>query len=159
MKYFTYVIIGIVAIAIVAGFFLVGSPQEKRLQRFDDQRVQDLSFLQNQIVSYWQSKSKLPANLLDLKDDIRGIAVPHDPQTGGDYGYEAKGAFAFSLCADFVRSTQSQTDQTKPVAYDYYGGNWRHGAGHVCFDRTIDKDIYKPRTDVPPLPELLPLKN
>ena len=147
MKCFTITIIVIVGIAVIAGFFVVGSPQEERLRRFDDQRVNDLQLLQMELVNYWQNKQVLPASLSLLKDDIKGFVPPKDPQTGFDYGYEAKGTESFSLCADFSRP--SLEEMSKPaiaVPMGSYGPgeNWQHGAGRICFDRTIDKELYKP---------------
>lgn len=149
MKYFVYSIIVIVIVTVIAGFFIVGSPKEERLRRFDQQRVEHLQFLQSEIVNYWMSKESLPKNLPALKDNIRGITIPTDPETGGEYQYEIKGPLSFSLCATFARpslESEINTGQPKPVAPYGYGvqENWQHGAGYVCFDRTIDRDIYKP---------------
>ena len=38
-----------------------------RLFRFDDQKVNDLTMLQYQIVNYWQQKERLPLALRDPK--------------------------------------------------------------------------------------------
>lgn len=153
MRYFIYAVIGIVAAAVIAGFFIVGSPQEERLRRFDERRTQDLQFLQSEIINYWVNKEELPAALDLLKDDIRGVSAPRDPETGAEYGYEVKGELAFSLCADFNLSNPEDISSSvppKPIApAGYYGeANWNHQAGSVCFDRKIDKDIYKPRKPV-----------
>src|ERR1035437_4871969 len=52
--------VAILAVAtIVAGFFIVGTPAQARLQRFDAQKVSDLQNIQSQVVSYWQAKQKL----------------------------------------------------------------------------------------------------
>src|SRR3989338_8982898 len=87
MKFFIYFIITIVAVAVVAGFFIVGSPQEERLRRFDEQRVSDLQNLQYQILNYWQNKNKLPVVLSDLRDDISGFVPPVNPESGAEYGF------------------------------------------------------------------------
>lgn len=154
MKYFIYAIIFIVAVSIVSGFFIVGSPQEERLRKFDEQRISDLQFLQSEILNFWQAKEKLPATLLEIRDDIRGISVPNDPQTGGKYTYLVKGTETFELCAVFARpSIGTQAENiAKPVmprGEPFLGGqNWEHGAGEVCFERTIDKDFYKIKAPV-----------
>lgn len=157
MKYFVYTIIGIVTIAVIAGFFIVGSPKEERLRRFDEVRVQDLQFLQSEIINYWMNKNLIPENLLLLRDDIRGVNIPRDPETGNEYRYAVKGPLSFSLCAVFARPTiESDVTKTKfsrpsaPYpAESYYGQeNWMHGSGEVCFERTIDPQIYKPKEPV-----------
>lgn len=149
MKYFVYVVIAIVAASIVAGFFIVGSPREERLRRFDEQRVQDLQFLQSEILNFWQAKGKLPDSLADIRDDIRGISIPKDPQTNSDYGYTSKGPETFELCAIFIRPSigSSEMNAPKPAmprGEPFLGGqNWEHGESKMCFERTIDKDFYK----------------
>ncbi|MDP3999223.1 MAG: hypothetical protein Q8P76_01345 [bacterium] len=149
MRIFIYIVIGIVAVAVIAGFFIVGSPREERLRRFDERRVSDLQFLQSEIINYWVVKEKLPENLAVLNDDTRGVRVPRDPETGeAGYVYTIQDALTFVLCADFARASLNESiDKMAPrLAYPtgYYGeGNWDHTAGKVCFERTIDKDRYK----------------
>ena len=152
MKYFTYTIIAIVAIAVVAGFFVVGSPQEERARRFDEQRIQHLQFIQGQIGEFYRAKEKLPENLVDLNDAFRGITVPQDPEHRVFYEYEVKNGLTFAFCANFNRPnlTQDQNPRTpKAIVAEPFGGpfgteTWEHTAGRVCFERTIDKDFFKP---------------
>lgn len=153
MKYFVYTIITIVVAAVVAGFFIVGSPKEERLRRFDDRRVNDLQFLQSEIINYWVNKADLPENLAALNDATRGITVPKDPETSANYGYQAGGLESFTLCADFARPSLGQLEIGAPKAYPasgyYWEGNWEHAAGSVCFERKIDKDFYRPQKEKP----------
>lgn len=157
MKYFNYFIIGVVALAIVTGFFMVGSPVQQRQLQFDDRRVNDLSYLQSEILAYWQNKGKLPTELALLNDDLRGFRVPLDPESTQPYSYEVKGETTFALCAVFNLPSLGQAanlsadlaGRTKPVPAGYYGdpfmgqSSWEHQAGLTCFERTIDKDYYK----------------
>lgn len=134
---------------VVVGFFYAGSPAEERLRRIDMQRVSDLQTLQSEVVSYWQAKEKLPGNLAELTDDIRGYGIPNDPETGTPYEYRAMGALAFELCAAFARESEGMMAGETPmrIAKPYYGGiaeNWDHEMGRHCFARTIDPDIYRP---------------
>ncbi len=151
-RYFVYVVITAVAASVIAGFFIVGSPQEERFRRFDAQRIQDLQYLQSQIVQYWQGKGRLPEELSLLRDDLRGVTLPVDPKTGESYVYEVRGALAFSLCASFARpSLGSETGKSFPVpaypAEPYLGirggDTWEHGTGDICFERIIDPDFFK----------------
>lgn len=150
-KIFIYAVIAIVAISVIAGFFIVGSPQKERSRRFDDQRVSDLQIIQGQIIYYWQNKEKLPAKLDDLKDPISGFNPGKDPETGADYAYNVKGNLEFSLCTTFnlpsLETGKSSIElPTYPPQYRPSGGdsNWNHGEGYVCFERTIDPELYKP---------------
>ncbi|MDO8676845.1 MAG: hypothetical protein Q7K16_04365 [Candidatus Azambacteria bacterium] len=159
MKYFIYTIIAIVASAVVAGFFVVGSPKEERMRKFDDRRTSDLQIIQGQIIYYWQNKGNLPVKLEDMKDSISGFNPPNDPETGSSYGYEVKGELEFKLCANFNLPTlESETSYIKRPAYpapyipssdskmQYMppgDSNWAHNTGYICFERKVDRDLYK----------------
>lgn len=149
-KIFIYAIIAVVAVSVAAGFFIVGSPQQERSRRFDDQRVSDLQIIQGQIVYYWQNKEKLPATLNDLKDPISGFNPAKDPETGADYAYNVSGDLEFSLCANFNQSSSEGVAPIELPTYppQYYpklaDSNWEHGSGNVCFERKIDPELYTP---------------
>ena len=152
-KIFTIIITGTVLAAVIFGFFIAGSPQSRRLERLDEKRVNDLSMIQNQIVDYWQRKSKLPADLAGLAGMFFGIKIPNDPETGVSYEYKVLGNLKFELCAvfDTVNNCEPQFGGSivKPApVYDRAGINvfydWNHNSGRVCFERTIDPEIYKP---------------
>lgn len=160
MRYFIYIVITVVAASIVAGFFVVGSPKEERARRFDEQRIQSLQFIQGQIGEFYRAKERLPQDLPELNDEFRGIIVPQDPETGEEFGYEARGPLTFALCANFNRPSLGQSPQTpKPLQVTARGPytretavprgpfgqeTWEHSAGRVCFERTIDKDFFVP---------------
>lgn len=156
MKYFVYFVIAVVAAAIVAGFLIVPSPAQERLLQADNQRVNNLQYIQSEVLNYWINKGVLPKALTDLRDDLRGISIPVDPTTNAPYDYSVKGLTSFSLCATFAKpNTNTATDingRTKPIPvavppgayYDGLSQNWQHADGYACFDRTIDKDYYKP---------------
>ncbi len=62
---------GIVVASIILGFVLVGTPAQQRKVRFDDQRVSDLTMIQNEVTNYYQSKNgKLPETLSDLSNSL-----------------------------------------------------------------------------------------
>lgn len=149
IKYFVHAVIGIVAVAIVGGFFIVGLPKEERMLRFDSKRISDLQYLQSEILYFWQNKNRLPEKLEELKDDIRGVYIPIDPdtETQDGYIYEVLGSESFTLCANFSKEAKAgfQGLRAKPVSYDQAGSqNWDHPAGHFCFERTIDPELYPP---------------
>ena len=155
-----YVMIGVAVLTvftIVAGFFIVGTPAQARLARFDAQKVQDLQNIQSQVVSYWQAKQKLPSKLDDLNNSLSYGVIPVDPQSGEAYEYSATGALAFKICATFnaeSRGTETNYTYTERIvtAPAPLGGkgmlpdNWQHTSGTVCFDRTIDPAFYPPFT-------------
>lgn len=147
MKYFIYTVIAIVATSVIAGFFIVGSPKEERMRQFDEQRVGHLQFMQSEILNYWINKGKLPVKLADLEDDLRGVRVPTDPETGTNYDYKILGTEKFSLCANFTLPTlgiNQMMEKPMPIMERFGQQSWDHQAGPTCFERTIDKDFYKP---------------
>jgi hypothetical protein len=135
-----------VIVAIIAGFFIIGTPGQVRLMRFDSQKVNDLQSIQWQLVDFWQRKQVLPASMEELDDPLSGWKKPRDPQTGEPYRYERTSNTSFKLCATFnAASTRPETSEAVPVrAYGTIDGSFEHGAGNVCFDRTIDPERYPP---------------
>lgn len=155
VRFYSWLVVIIVAFFSVAGFWIVGSPANQRVVRFDERRVNDLQIIQNEAINYWQRKGKLPASLTDLKNDISGFVSPSDPETGEAYGYTVSGDLKFQLCAQFGAPDVNSPDnsvpaarlKSAPVPYGVAGemnSNWQHGAGKVCFDRVIDPDFYPP---------------
>ncbi|MEK7641084.1 MAG: hypothetical protein AAB389_03765 [Patescibacteria group bacterium] len=154
MKYYAYTIIAAVTATIVAGFFIVGSPNYARLLQQDSQRVSDLQMIQSEILNFWINKARLPKTLVELNDDIRGFHVPQDPTTGETYTYQTTGTQSFKLCAVFAKpalgsSVSDLNGSIKPMPParypTYYGQeSWQHTEGNVCFDRKIDKELYPP---------------
>lgn len=150
-----YVVIAVAVLAlgsIVSGFFIVGTPQQARLARFDDAKLNDLQSIQSQVTYYWQAKRELPSKLADLSNSLNSGAVPLDPQTEQPYGYRATGPLSFELCAVFnapggqdrggyyARPMMPESSEKYPMMQD----NWQHGSGEMCFDRTIDPSFYPP---------------
>ncbi len=148
-KAFAWAVSLLVIFSIIWGFFLVGTPAHQRQVRFDETRVSDLQIIQNQIVNYWTQKEKLPAKLDDLIDSISGFTPPQDSETNIPYEYIVKTNLSFDLCAEFKTENQNlQNGKDIPrIPSEIYIGlfseNWNHGAGRICFERTIDPELYK----------------
>lgn len=146
-KHFVWAVVIIAVIAIITGFFIIGSPQKERLRRFDQQRVNDLSNIQWQIVEYWRKTERLPENLTNLEDEISGYRTPTDPQTKQPYEYNVRGENSFELCAEFNLESDEKSvivpERTISLPKEE-NWNWEHTAGRVCFQRTIDKELYPP---------------
>src|SRR3989344_2618315 len=111
--------VAVLAVAtIVAGFFIVGTPAQARLARFDAEKVSDLQDIQYRVTSYYQAKQKLPAKLDELANALNYGPLPTNPQTGETYVYQAIGALSFKLCATFnaqSRGNQNTYSQTRAV--------------------------------------------
>ncbi|HWH07502.1 MAG TPA: DUF5671 domain-containing protein [Candidatus Paceibacterota bacterium] len=150
----SYIVTGLVATAVIAaivsGFFIIGTPSEVRLVRYDVQKVSDLQTLQYQIVNYYQQKEALPETIEELTDPLSGFTAPVDPQTNEPYRYTKTGNLSFSLCATFNQESKDLEGRGpsmgRDLAYPSVGmgidENWKHGAGETCFERTIDPERY-----------------
>lgn len=150
---FGFGLAAVVLIAIISGFFIVGTPAHARLMRLDNQRVSDLQSIQWQLVNYWQAKQKLPATLEGLSDPLAGYPIPTDPETNEPYEYAAKGNASFELCATFALENENPStgiayDVARPAKGSLTADSWAHANGRVCFDRTIDPELYPPTTNM-----------
>lgn len=152
--------VGVLAlVTIIAGFFIVGTPAQARLARFDAQKISDLQNIQSQIVYFWQAKQKLPGVITDLNNSLAYGPVPVDPQTGESYIYQPGEGLSFKLCAEFNAQSRgnqnvySETRAMMPIPVGSKGmmqDNWQHGMGQMCFERTIDPSFYPPLNKVQP---------
>ncbi len=148
--------IGVAVLAIVtigSGFFIVGTPAEARLQRFDAQKVSDLQNIQYQVIGFYQAKQKLPGVITDLNNSLNYGPLPIDPQSGEAYVYQPGEGLSFKLCAMFnaeSRGSQNVYYESRAMVPVPAGGkgmmqdNWQHGMGQVCFERIIDPAFYPP---------------
>jgi hypothetical protein len=135
-----------VALALALGIY-TSAPWEARDRANDRDRVYALQNIQSEIINFWTAKGRLPATLEELEDPVRGFMVPVDPETRQPYEYDVRGNNDFSLCATFVTATRGAPNEARP-AYPYgdlYGSSWDHDIGRVCFDRTIDPQLYPPK--------------
>src|SRR3989344_5243150 len=129
----------LVLVTIIAGFFIIGTPQQMREKKQDAIRVQDLQNIQWQVVNYWQQKEKLPVSLAELNDPITNNMLPVDPQTKAQYSYETTGKMAFKLCATFATAggTNQVNGRSVPTPVDLATNgkplqdSWQHAAGEV----------------------------
>jgi hypothetical protein len=149
VRWVNYAVGVLVVATIVAGFFIVGTPQQAHRMRLDEQRVSDLMSIQSQVTYFYQQKRVVPSSLSQLQDPLLGFVVPVDPSTGVAYEYAKTSDLAFQLCATFAEEGSYNDYGMSRAAVAYptkpYGNTqdtWEHSAGHVCFERMIDPDFY-----------------
>jgi hypothetical protein len=140
----------LVLLTIIYGFAIIGSPFKTRLMKMDQQRIYDLTNIQDQIVNYWRNKNKLPATLDDLTNNISGYKAPYDPETATPYEYKPVSALVFELCthfnlpAKFPKELELNDDFGSGVNFaNQPGWNWQHDKGRACFTRKIEPQFYK----------------
>ena len=120
----------VVAVALVWGFVLVGSPGTSRLQRLDQRRLDDLQTIFREIQSLCHDpdiKNRLKRRLPQTLDELATIARRErisllDPETGQRYRYLVTGETTYELCATFTRPRDSDSDVF-----------WNHPSGERCF--------------------------
>ena len=128
----------------------MGSPAKQRDIHFDEQRISDLSQIQNEIINYYGQKNSLPVDLSVLDNSLTGFYTPLDPKTSTAYEYSVVDDLNFSLCATFSQASIGGSLTPGVTSISYYGAygpvasqNWNHEGGRVCFDRKIDPDMFK----------------
>ncbi len=129
--------------SIIWGFAVIGSPMTQKNIKLDQQKVSDLQMIQSQVISHYQSKGALPQSLSAMQNSLSYYNLPKDPQTGMDYEYKVTGAYTFDLCATFNKAMPTNAEYS--YAYRYgsdANSNWQYSAGHYCFSRTLDPQLY-----------------
>jgi hypothetical protein len=131
-KNFTVISTAAVLAAIVAGFWLLGSPNQQRLISLDTQRVQDLSMIASELnidlspINGSTAAKPLPEQLPQrIRDQFK------DPDTQEPYTYKRISDQAYQLCATFATSSQKpQPTQNFPMG----DARWQHPEGTHCYE-------------------------
>ncbi len=156
---------------------LTGNPAQIRKEKFDDIRLSNLSSIQQNVLSYWQSHLALPVDLPTMSDSLNGTSIPKDPRSGDSYEYKIIkqsvptdikiGEPSFEVCATFEtkRDTSAKYEELKTKDLSRYNSIvagefnsyypmdeapfWNHKAERTCFTRTIDPVKYLPQQPQP----------
>lgn len=122
----------VVAAAVAYGFWIVGTPEERRTERIDERRVEDLQAIVAEIQELVYEpddkvlKRALFEDLAALRDAARTRRLRiDDPRTGVRYRYRVLDAWRYELCATF--------DAPRAASWKVF---WNHDAGPRCW--TID---------------------
>jgi len=127
----------IVAIAIVWGLVLSGSPAAQRLRRFDEKRIEHLRVIHQEILNIVFNGQPYPPDaspqqpLPSSLEEVVAKAVYQrpeifDPETGMPYEYRVVNSTTYEFCATF-----------STVRNDQYDIQWNHPAGRYCFTRDV----------------------
>ncbi len=132
-----------VAIVLVGGFMLAGSPQTAREQQMDMIRSNNLQNISYLIDSYAQSQKMMPASLAALYSTDGNLTGFVDPVTAQPYEYSI-GDRDYKLCASFdkVGSDQNYRGEAPEISPNFY----IHGEGRTCFT------VLMPVLKIPALP-------
>ena len=134
-----------VAIAIIAGFWLLGSPGQQRLLSLDSERINDLTQIAGEL-SYTVNNpdgSTAPPLPQQLPDSVTTRADLTDPVTREPYEYRRLSDSSYELCATFATDSKEQ-DSTQPTSLPpFVNARWSHSAGRHCFE--IAKSATEPK--------------
>lgn len=133
----------LVALGIVLGFVVGGSPLTERDRSFDETRANNLSSLANCIEQYALSYNSLPKSLEDFRQSSEYnycLSYLQDPETTAQYEYRVVTASRFegtALVGEYELCATFALDSTLSKPQDVYGytlqGVWyEHGSGRSC---------------------------
>lgn len=113
--------------ALIAGFWVMGTPDRQRLIRADRQRLRDIRSIAQKLS--WKAtrkdEYKLPKTLLENN-------LAKDPLTNQPYLYERLSETTYQLCAEFA--TDSSTYLLQNRSQDRNVDKWAHPQGRHCFN-------------------------
>ncbi|MBP9760436.1 MAG: hypothetical protein KBD24_03690 [Candidatus Pacebacteria bacterium] len=153
---FGYTLTALVALGIVMGFLVAGSPATERMRRFDAQRASDLQNLAGCIQGYAQQFERLPATLQDLETSSNfSYCTVRDPETSASYEYRvvtplhAVGTSVLEgeveVCATYALLSSADTQS----GYTSVSNKWyQHSVGYECDSETVSVSINAVTKDI-----------
>ncbi|MFZ0106562.1 MAG: hypothetical protein WAK92_06845, partial [Thiobacillus sp.] len=143
LRAFGWSVAALVALGIVIGFFVAGSPETARKLAFDSERASNLNELSRCIERYAQDLGRLPDSLDELSRSPRYVycaAAMRDPETRQAYEYrivtasrsEGPATLAdFELCANFSLASTGERSG-RAIRGERYRIWSEHEAGRSC---------------------------
>jgi len=119
-------VVAVVAVAVVAGLILLGSPAQERMRKLDARRVSDLREAANAVDFHWTRHGCLPSSLEELSRKPGVHVKLLDPETEQPYEYRVLSGNTYELCAHFAHDT---AEEHNALHKDF----WSHGSGRYCF--------------------------
>ena len=130
----------LVIAGLTLGFMNTQTPSEVREYRLDTTQITDLTLMQSNVESSFNTKGTLPQSLNDAFD---GMQIPVAPENRDAYTYRVISPTSYELCATFAYES-SKTEQMQYSEPMYVGdmgikgnNNWTHGKGKWCFTRNV----------------------
>lgn len=117
-----------VGLAIVAGFWVLGTPGRQREIAADRQRLQDVAAIAQRLHEQYLADD----DSFELPATLDAIELRNDPLTNQPYEYERLGDRDFNLCATF--DTDSSTHRLSDQNSNPDAERWQHPEGRHCFE-------------------------
>jgi hypothetical protein len=121
-RVFGYASSAVVAVAIIVGMLVSGSPAEQRARQADRERTRDLAAIGQSLAR--PDAVTAPSNVDEFRAHVGRTARLNDPFTGQPYEYIPGEGSGYQLCAVF--ETDSRAERSR-VPF------WAHPAGRHCF--------------------------
>jgi hypothetical protein len=120
-----------VAMGLLAGFLVLGTPGQQRLIAADRQRLQDLS----DIAQNLYGKASNTRDPYKLPTALTAGSFRTDPITRSPYEYRRVSDSIYQLCAKFDTdsNTYSWSNRTQNADTD----RWQHPRGRHCFEFNV----------------------
>lgn len=124
----------VVAIVVLTGLWIAGSPGVARRQLLDQRRLRELQAISAAVTDHYHVRSRLPESLdrLARTGTQEGLAL-QDPVTHEPYAYQPVDSMSYELCATFDAADSLGPYRGKPDPF------WRHDAGRACFRFEVDR--------------------
>ncbi|MDJ0719642.1 MAG: hypothetical protein QNJ54_36365 [Prochloraceae cyanobacterium] len=118
--------------ALIAGFWVIGSPGRQRLIRAARQRLKDIRSISYNLYRKAKGKEdyKLPKTWLE-----NNLAL--DPLTNQPYFYKRLSDKTYQLCASFATDSSTYLLQNRPQNRKM--DKWTHPQGRHCFNFDVTK--------------------
>ncbi|NEO97371.1 MAG: hypothetical protein F6K58_01380 [Symploca sp. SIO2E9] len=131
---FSFVATVAVVIGIVAGFWVVGTPNRQRLIAADRERIQDLERIARSL--YQQAEqTQNRGKVFELPELLEERDSNTDLITNTPYEYRRQSSTTYELCANF--DTDSATYRLQQAPSGSSRENWQHPQGRHCFEFNV----------------------
>lgn len=119
-----------VAVAIVLGFWNIGSPLNQRQVSADQRRSEDLQGIAQAMNHYYSGPTKLPSSLSELESNEPFLRI-RDPLTDAPYEYLPLTGSQYRLCATFSTDTRNEKNPRGNYPAPLFS---KHTRGRQCLD-------------------------
>lgn len=125
--------------AVIAGFWLLGSPNKQRLMALDRQRLNELQQIASEMTSEYGFKPAADETV-SLPDSLESLNIRSDrlldPESQEPYVYRRLSDSTYELCATFAIDSSEVPRQN--FGYDNRE-RWAYSKGQQCFEFEVSK--------------------
>jgi len=137
---FWWIVLVLILGSIVGTFLIIGSPSFQKDKRFDEKRLANLQWIEDDFRTYYTDYSEpLPEELSDVYSE-ETMNYLLDPESNTPIEYNKTGANTYELCTTFSTSSNDYAIKLKRI----YGDNakntvdpWAYDAGYKCFNFAV----------------------